>query len=257
MKRLVIFLSSLLLLGLNGCSPIYYSPTAQHVPLLTEKGYVNLSLYGGYGTDSEPEDESVNLFGLNGAAAITNNLALKLSTGFAFGDENGYGQGNGQNYEFGGGFFAPLGEEFVIEGYGYYGTGRVKYEYERNSSSGTVETVTSNFSSVGFQPNFGYRTKYFSAAISGKFHSVQYNNVKGDLVFSSVDQIAYIQNQDSHFHIEPAVTIAAGYKQFMGQLQIVKGFNTTNDSFRQSTLFPSIAFAYKFGSAEESPEPVF
>ena len=48
MKKLIIFILVLLILSL-GCSPIYYSPNAQNVPLISAKGEKNVSVNAGSG----------------------------------------------------------------------------------------------------------------------------------------------------------------------------------------------------------------
>lgn len=65
----------------------------------------------------------------------------------------------------------------------------------------------------GIQPGFGFKTKYFSAAISTRIVSLNYSNIKGNLVYNGENQIAYLNDNKSNFLLEPALTVRGGLEK--------------------------------------------
>ena len=100
-------------LGLVSCSPKFYTPNTQNVPLISEKGETNLTLSG-----------NGNQVEFQGAYGIGKNIAVQANGGlFIPADlDNGDG-GSGKFIEFGGGYFTPVSENWVFETYGIVGFG--------------------------------------------------------------------------------------------------------------------------------------
>src|SRR5690606_13703241 len=103
-----------------------------------------------------------------------------------------------------------------------------------------------NITRIGIQPNFGIKTDFFSAAASARFVNLQYNNIKGSLIFEGEDQVAYLENNKSTFLFEPAITIRAGLPKVKFQLQLGSSFNLTNNNFRQDQAFGTFGLNFNF-----------
>jgi hypothetical protein len=99
---------------------------------------------------------------------------------------------------------------------------------------------------VGIQPNFGYKTKYFSAAVSSRIVNLSYSNIEGDLIFEGANQPNYLKDNSSNFLIEPALTIRGGFEQLKLQLQYGYSANLSNSNFRQDSSFLTVGLNYNF-----------
>jgi hypothetical protein len=98
------------------------------------------------------------------------------------------------------------------------------------------------------QPGFGYKSKYFSAAISSRIVNLRYLNIDGDLIYNGENAVTYLQNNDSHVLIEPALTLRGGVEKIKLQLQVGYSWNVTKESFRQDDSF--ITFGLNFNFAD-------
>lgn len=220
----------LLMFGMNACSPKYYVPDTQNVPLISEKGETNLNLSG-----------NGNQYEFQGAYGITEGLAVKANGSlFAPSDEDNGDGGSGKYFEGGIGFFKPIQEHWVFETYGIFGIGSMENHFPSSKDNYPLTTgdISADVMRYGIQPNFGFESKYFSAAVSARFVNLTYNNIKGNLIFENEQQVDYLKDNSSNFLIEPAFTIRFGLENVKLQLQYGYSINTTNDNFRQdeSTL---------------------
>jgi len=220
-----------------GCSPKYYSPNTQNVPLLSQKGEVNLSVAG---NDNQVE--------FQGAYAITNGFAIQANGGlFVPKDlDNGDG-GSGKFIEVGAGYFKPVTDKFVFELYGLVGSGSVENDLRSRATTNPATTgkLSANIVRYGIQPNFGFKSKYFSAAISSRIVNLQYSNIDGSLVYDGVNQQAYLRDNSSNFLIEPALTLRGGVDLVKLQLQIGHSFNLSNSDFRQDNTYATLGLNFR------------
>lgn len=101
---------------LTGCNPKFYSPNTQNVPLISEKGETNLTLAG-----------NGNQIEFQGAYGLTKSIAIQANGGLFMPSDldNGNG-GSGKFFEFGGGYFKALQNNFVFETYANIGFGNVE-----------------------------------------------------------------------------------------------------------------------------------
>ena len=108
LNKLIIFAVAI---AFASCSPKYYTPNTQNVPLISEKGETNLTLAG-----------NGNQVEFQGAYGVGNNIAIQANGGiFIPADlDNGNG-GSGKFVEFGVGYFIPVTESLVFETYGLLG----------------------------------------------------------------------------------------------------------------------------------------
>lgn len=164
-------------IGVASCSPKFYTPNSLNVPLISEKGETNLT-FSGNGNQIE----------LQGAYGITKNIAVKVNGGlFIPSDhENGNG-GSGKLLEVGAGYFKPISENWVFESYAIFGFGSFENHLPSTTDNhpGTNGDISASILRVGVQPNFGYKSKYFSVAVSSRIVNLSYSNIKGDLIFAN------------------------------------------------------------------------
>ena len=236
MKNLNLFLISALVFGLASCNPKFYSPNSQNVPLISSKGEKNLTV----ATDLARVD-------VQGAYGVTQNIAVKANAGFFFPEDldNGNG-GSGKVFEIGVGYFKPLPNNFVFETYAIAGFGSFENHMPSTlaSSPQTTGNISANISRFGIQPNFGYKTKKFSAAVSSRFISLNYNKIEGDLIFDGVNQLTYLKDNSSNFLIEPAITLIGGFEKVKLQLQYGYSFNVSNSNFKQDKNYVTIGLNF-------------
>lgn len=215
--------------GLIACSPKYYSPNTQNVPLISEKGQTNLTLSG-----------NGNQVEFQGAVGITDNFALQGNGGlFIPADlDNGNG-GSGKFIELGAGYFNPVTENWVFETYGLVGIGGFENHF------GATD-LSANILRIGIQPNFGFKSTYFSAAVSSRIVNLSYSNIEGDLLFDAINQTQYLKDNASNLLIEPALTIRAGLKKVKLQIQYGYSLNLTNSDFKQDKPFLTAGLNFSF-----------
>lgn len=216
-------------LGLASCSPKYYSPNSHNVPLFSEKGETSLTLTG-----------NGNRLEFQGAYAISNHFAIKADGGIFSPPniDNGNG-GSGKFGELGVGYFISRYENLIFETYAIVGYGGFENHLPstQHTYPSTKGNISANLLRVGIQPNFGFKSKNFSLAISSRIVNLSYSNIKGDLIYGDVLQTQYLKNNSSNFLVEPALTLRGGSENFKLQLQYGLSFNLTNESFKQDVMF--------------------
>ena len=224
--------------GFTSCSPKFYTPNTQNVPLISEKGEINLTLSG-----------NGNQVEFQGAYGIINNFAIKANGGLFIPSDldNGNG-GSGKFFEIGGGYFTPLKNNLVFEAYGILGFGSFENHLPSttNNNPQTVGDISANVFRVGLQPSFGYKTEHFSVALSSRIVNLSYSNVEGDLIFENVNQPNYLKNNSSNFLIEPALTVRGGFEKIKLQLQYGYSLNLSNSNFRQDHSYLTLGLNFNF-----------
>lgn len=237
MKNVLVLFSIVIIIALfSSCSPKFYAPNTHNVPLISHKEDVQITVSG-----------NVDQVELQGAAAVSDGISVILSGGLFIpkNEENGNG-GSGKFIEAGPGFFLPISSNFVFETYGLIGIG----SFENHLPGSTEETntkgdISARLTRFGIQPNFGYKSEYFSVGISSRFVHVGYRDIKGDLIFEGIDQIQYLKDHRSNFMIEPALTLRGGIEKAKLQLQVGKSFNVSNSDFRQDDLLMTVGLFFK------------
>jgi len=223
---------------MTSCSPKFYSPNTQNVPLISEKGETNLTLSG-----------NGNQVEFQGAYGLTEHIAIKANGGLYIPKDldNGNG-GSGKFIEIGGGYFKPVYTNFVFETYAIAGFGSFENHLPSTTSAYPLTTgdISANLFRIGIQPNFGYKTKYFSAAVSSRFVNLSYSKVEGDLIFEEINQPEYLKGNSSNFLVEPALTIKGGFDKIKLQLQYGYSFNLSNSNFRQDNSYLTIGLNFNF-----------
>ncbi len=233
----VLILTTAVLFILSSCSPKYYSPNTQNVPLISAQGEKNVTVSG-----------NGNQVELQAAMGVTDKVALQLNGGLYIpkDEDNGNG-GKGNFIEVGGGYYKEVMPNWVFETYALVGFGSFKNYLPSTTVDypSTKGDLSANIFRVGVQPNFGYKTKNFSAMVSSRFVNLSYNNVKGDLIFGGESQLDYLKNNSSNFLIEPAITLRGGLENIKLQLQYGYSFNVSHTDFRQDKNFLTLGLNFK------------
>ncbi|MDD2983249.1 MAG: hypothetical protein PHQ74_07670 [Crocinitomicaceae bacterium] len=228
------------ILSLTACSPKYYVSNTQNVPLLSEKGEIDLTLAG--------SGEKVEF---QGAYAVTEHLGLKANGGLFIPAnlDNGNG-GSGKFIELGAGYFTKINqsENWIFETYGIVGIGSMENHLPSTLTDYPTSTgkIAANLLRIGIQPNIGYKTDYFTIALSSRFVHLSYDKINGDLYFDNKQQTDYLRDHASNILIEPALTIKGGFERIKLQLQYGYSFNVTDINFRQEQPFVSLGLNFKF-----------
>ncbi|HLV42216.1 MAG TPA: hypothetical protein VKY37_08055 [Brumimicrobium sp.] len=237
MKKIV-FIVTAGVFGLFSCSPKFYSPNTQNVPLISEQGEVSLNV----STDG-------NQFEFQGAGGIANNFSMQLNGGLFIPNDldNGNG-GSGKFGELGLGYFTSFNEKWVLEIYGLGGIGTVENHMPSTLEDypGTNGKISSNLLRVGVQPSFGFKSKYFTIALSSRLVNLSYDKIRGDLTYKDELQTDYLRRNSSHVLLEPALTIRGGFERIKLQAQYGYSFNLTNYNFRQEHVLLTVGVNFSF-----------
>ncbi len=224
---------------LTNCNPIYYSPNSLNVPLLTSAGETNATVAGN--TD-QVEFQMAHAFSEKFAVLADGGLFIPKDL------ETGEG-GSGKFLELGGGYLHPLSGNWVLEAYGLAGFGSFENHFPEASpgpGSPTVGDISASIFRWGVQPNFGFKSRYFSAAFSTRLVNVIYHNVEGDLIFNQVDQVDFLTENNSYWLAEPALTIRGGFEKIKLQAQLGLSYNITDPEFSQESSFITVGLNFNF-----------
>lgn len=225
-------------LSLASCSPKYYVPTTQNVPIIRAKGQTNLTAAG-----------NSNQAEFQGAYGISKSLALQANGGFLFPqDENNGNGGSGNFLELGVGYYKNLSPDILFDVYGLLGYGRMENHFPTTVSEypGTTGKISANLLRYGIQPSLSYHSKYFSFTGSARVMNINYVGIDGNFIFESEDQVAYLQNNKSSFILEPALTLRGGLEKVKLQVQLLGSANLTNSKFRQEKSLLTVGLNFNF-----------
>lgn len=237
MMKYILFLALMIAIMLS-CSPKYYTANTQNVPLISQQGETNLTVSG-----------NANQVEFQGAYGVTHCFAIQANGGLFIPSDldNGDG-GSGKFLEIGGGYFTPVSQNFVFELYGLIGAGTVENHMPSTTSANpaTQGDISANIFRYGIQPSFGYKSKYFSVAVSSRIVNLRYSNIEGDLIYGGESQVDYLRDNASNILIEPAFTIRGGFEKIKLQLQVGYSWNVSNESFRQDKEFVTLGLNFNF-----------
>ena len=227
---------------LTSCSPLYYSPNAHNVPLLSQKGEasLNLSLSGG--------DDVTNAVEIQGAYAVAKNIALLGNFYTARGNEPDYGSGKGSLLEVGAGYFKPFSPKFIFEAYAGGGLGGVTNFYNPDKLNYSRLRFTKFF----IQPAFGFESRYFDITLSLRTARLNYHafNFTETARVEDLTNIQNIKNQPTYYLLEPALTLRGGFSNLKIQIQLVKSKNLTYKEFVQEYTNLNLGLYFRIDTKE-------
>jgi hypothetical protein len=236
------------ILGFSACSPIYYAPSIQNVPMISCKGEKNISLSAG-SSNINNIFNTISTLDLQSAYGITNHLSFQINGGYYFAKEDkSDAGGSGHMLETGIGYFTKINKNTIVECFGIFGFGDFnnKIEISAISAKGNYQNISGSLIRLGIQPAFGFKFKSFEAALSSRMVRLEYKNIRGYLLYGGIDQVDLLKNKNSHYLFEPAISLKTGWENIKFQLQYGRSFNLTNPNFRQGKDFISIGLNFNF-----------
>lgn len=235
---------------LNSCSPCFYTPNAQNVPMFrgSREGMANFSLQlGSYS----------NGLNIQTAFSVHDHIGIMLNYhhyGASYDDalgpwhstEDGHFRGN--YGEAGIGYFLTFDEKWLFETYGGIGFGKVVNERTGDYQvySMPYHKAKVNYNRYFIQPAVGWSlNEHFELAVSGRFCLLNYK----ELVLTAgeennIFQITGVRNNPL-FLFEPAFTLRVGGKNVKFQYQITYSENFGNHEEYFDPLGVSFAVFFK------------
>lgn len=229
----------------SACSPIYYSPNTQHVPLYDEQGQASV-LAGGTSKGGE----------IQASYTVSDNWMILVDGAYFYeNDDEDNDNGNGVIGEIGGGYFHPFAQKFVWGTNGLVGYGRFENNFPSIDVSDGVGMqagyIQGNVSRVGVQPYLGFKTTPFEVVASTRLVNLNYSDIEGELPFEDVEQTQYLKDNNSQWHFEPSLTVRAGYRFAYAQLQWLKSFNLNDSNFRYREDQISLGLMFYIGRGKD------
>ncbi len=208
------------------CSPIYYSPNSQNIPLFTKEKEIT-------GTVAVLE----NHFEAQTGYSATKNIGL-IANIFNYSikkDEQG-DFGNGSIFETGIGYYTNDSLKILFGVYGLVGVGSFynNFPSTKEVNPNSTGILKGNFLRTGIQSYFGYKWKYAEAILSTRIINLNYGEAEGDLMWDYKNQKEYLREEKSQFIFEPAITVRAGIENVKLQLQYFGSLNISNKNFKQN-----------------------
>jgi len=235
MEKMKVIIIALCMIGI-GCSPKFYTPNTQNIPMLQSKGQFTASLAG-----------NGNQVELQGAYAATNNIGLQINGGLFRPKEEDNGNGGSGNFFEGGiGYYTPISEKVTFETFALIGFGNFENHLPstldvRPETTGEIEA---NILRYGIQPGISYQSDNFAVGVSSRITNLSYSDIDGDLIFGGDDQVAFLNSNSSNLLIEPALTLRGGTDRLKLQLQIVTSINASSSDFRQDDGTVTVGVVY-------------
>ncbi len=195
----------------QSCNPVFYCPTPRNVPLFSEKGEFTTNL-------SQSSEFDLGL-DAQYAYALTDNVGLMANLSFY--NSSGSIRGKGYLYELGSGYFMPIKDldYLIFEAYGLIGFGDMELKFLTEEHANGL--FNSNILRLGIQPSFGFKHKYFSAAITARLVYLNHFKIRGENpVFYDLNLIDHVQANNNNFLFEPALTLRAGLENIKLQVQL-------------------------------------
>jgi hypothetical protein len=224
-SALLICVSAIIFLYLDGCAPCYYAPGAQNVPLFNEAGDCNASGALRFGQYSIGAD-------IQSAVAVTNHLGIMLNYSSYVGQDAHLSDQNETTstsnlVEGGMGYYHPFDESFVFETYAGYSYASVKTDYDTYNGRGDSKLI---YSSFFLQPAVGFCKEHIELALSTRFRVLDYtkyncNDYTGGYLEQSLQEII---DAPATFMLEPAFTLRVGGERVKFQFQAGYSFLLNN-----------------------------
>lgn len=220
------------------CSPKYYVPNTQNVPMISAKGQANVTVAAN-GNQGE----------FQAAYGIGSAVALQVNAGLVRPREEGNGDGGkGSLFEAGLGYYRNVSPNVLFDLYVLGGVGKMENDFPSTlvASPNTTGKIKADIVRFGVQPGLSVHRRRFSLTGSARISSLRYSNIQGNLIFGGVNQVTYLTDHKTSTLIEPAVTLRLGSEKFKLQVQIARSINLTTSDFKQDESLATVGFNYRF-----------
>ena len=229
---------ALMLLLSVACSPKYYVPNTQNVPMISAKGQANVTVAAN-GNQGE----------FQAAYGVSNAVAFQVNAGIVRPREEDNGDGGkGSLFEAGLGYYRNVSPNVLFDMYVLGGFGKMENDFPSTltASPNTTGIIKADIVRFGVQPGLSLHRQRFSLSGSARISSLRYSNIQGNLIFGGVNQVTYLTDHKTSTLIEPAVTLRLGGERFKLQIQIARSINLTTSDFKQDKSLATVGFNYRF-----------
>lgn len=234
-----------------GCNPVFYSPPAQNVPLLSQKGELAVS-GGGILTDRAQGGN------FQGAYSVAPHIGLVAGGTFHAASRDS----SKRAYKFnqglinvGAGYFTHISTKFIFEVYGLLGYGWMNH-FEPATLKEHPETngrMKADLFNVAIQPAVGFKSKNFEAAISIKAGVINYSNIQGQLIANFFDFLHYPQidmqafyRKNRHVYLyEPALTFLVGADRIKLRTQFGLSRSSIKESYPNDDFWVTAGLSFR------------
>lgn len=198
-----------LILYLQACSPVPYANVGLNVPMLKEKGEVNLN--ASYGTTEDAAG-----IALQAAAAVGSSVSVMASFYYLNAPSSEYWKGNGNYVELGVGKFGRVSSDgkFICDAYLGLGSAGIKSEFEN-------DRVDVKFLKPFLQGSIGFNHKVIDVALTTRFAVVHFteHEFRFDDPAYTLEAAKFFQENQDKFVFEPGITVRVGYEAVRLSLQ--------------------------------------
>ena len=237
----------IILANFISCSPLYYVPNVQQVPLFTDKnqGTINTGMLfmdpGG--------------LALSGAYSITNHFGL-VGNFIAVGSKTETSIEKGVSTGLGVIYYLPIKENLVFET-----TVGTAFGNAINGNFDGLDIQNKvNFNSFYVQPSLGMVYKNFEMALSVKYNIHSFSNLSADFLsyyeqglvtyssFYGGSGTTYTNPLDNPYHfIEPALTVRIGWQSVKFSMQYVYSMRVSSTELARQQYNINLGLHFRFG----------
>lgn len=229
------FAAAVLLISV-GCSPKYYVPNTQNVPMISAKGQATVSVAG-----------NGNQLEFQGAIGVTDSIAIQVNGDRVAPQEDVNGDGgSGQLIEGGVGYFRNLKPDVLFDVYALAGFGSMKNDFPSQINVRTTGKISADILRFSVQPSLSVQKRLFSLSGSARISTLTYSNVEGSLELGVFDQVSYLNSHKTSVLIEPALTLRVGPQRLRLQVQALRSFNVTTSDFPQDKALGTVGVIFRF-----------
>jgi hypothetical protein len=222
---------------LSGCIHSYYVPNSPNVPLLTKEKEARVSAH--FYSTSRDFFNTIPGLEIQGSYAPAPHVGL-MGSFLTTGKTQDGARFSALYGDIGAGYFTSTkNRHWVFECYGGYGLGTTKNTFVN------LATSAADYSKIFIQPILGYRSRYFDAAFTWRFASIQYSSLRLTSQLPAFAQAEYdwtLNNSTYRLH-EPALVLRFGDDPL--KVQLVYGLSIP-DKHADPRLVFSVALVASF-----------